>query len=206
MTIVYAIRHCDYENPEGIIPGNMPGFHLNNRGRKQAERLANYFSNAGLSSIYSSHLERSFETAEVIAKRFGLKVQTSELIADIRSPNDGTPFADFIASGGNAYKDKRHNEYGGETIPEVYDRMSIFLTDALLKNPWNFAFVSHGDPIEFLKAGLEGKKLVPGLADKIDSYIARGDVYKLVFDGRKFIKAERLYIQEDKIVDNTPKN
>jgi broad specificity phosphatase PhoE len=204
MTILYAIRHCDYENPKGIIPGNLPGVHLNDVGRRQAERLANYFSNAKLSAIYSSPLERSLETAEVIAKKFNLKVIIERDLTELRNNLDGTSFShpDLVRAGGNAHRDPRNS---GETMAEMVARMQAVVYKILEKHHENAGFVSHGDPIEGLRAVLENRKLMPEIFDKNDDYIAWGDVYRLDFEGRNFVKAERLYIQEDKIVDDTPK-
>jgi probable phosphoglycerate mutase len=57
-----------------VLPGRAPGLHLSDRGRYQAERVAERLSGLLVSAIYSSPLERTLETAEPTATRTGLTV------------------------------------------------------------------------------------------------------------------------------------
>ena len=203
MSVIYAVRHGDYANPEGIIPGRTFIVHLNRRGKEQAERIAAYLSDKGIRAIYSSPLARATETAKPSAKRFRLEVNILGDLTNVRSPPpnglDGTPFSYFS---GNAYKDPRHLKADGEMPDEIFARMRRVLDRMLGEYPdQNVAFFSHGDPIEFLRHGLLGHDLNPDMADKVKGYIARGDAYELVFDGRRFISAQRLCIQTERIVD-----
>lgn len=45
----------------------LPGFGLSENGQKQAEVLRNFFSNKDISTIYTSPLERTKETAKIIS-------------------------------------------------------------------------------------------------------------------------------------------
>jgi len=44
---------------------------LNEHGRQQARRLANYIRNMGITALYTSDTKRALETAELLAERLG---------------------------------------------------------------------------------------------------------------------------------------
>jgi probable phosphoglycerate mutase len=57
-----------------VLPGRAPGLHLSDRGRAQAERVAERLAGLSVDALYSSPLERACETAEPTAARTGLAV------------------------------------------------------------------------------------------------------------------------------------
>jgi probable phosphoglycerate mutase len=75
MPIFLLLRHgeTDY-NKKWLIPGRLPGVHLNNKGRHQAQILAEALKDAPIKAIYSSPLERAMETAGPIASFLKLEV------------------------------------------------------------------------------------------------------------------------------------
>lgn len=76
MLTLYLVRHGETAyNLEGRIQGHMP-IPLNERGRKQARRLALRLGDVPLAAIYSSDLPRAVETAEIVASTKDLTVQT----------------------------------------------------------------------------------------------------------------------------------
>ena len=75
MPTILLIRHCENEySRTGRLPGRLPGIHLNEHGRVQAQALAEKLTGMSVKAIYSSPLERALETAEPIAKALGLTV------------------------------------------------------------------------------------------------------------------------------------
>jgi probable phosphomutase (TIGR03848 family) len=68
MPIFLLIRHgeTDY-NKKMRLPGRLPNVHLNEKGRKQAQIVADTLAKAPIKAIYSSPLERTLETAEPLA-------------------------------------------------------------------------------------------------------------------------------------------
>ncbi len=68
MPIFLLIRHgeTDY-NKKMHLPGRLPNVHLNKKGHKQAQALADSLAKAPIKAIYSSPLERTMETAEPLA-------------------------------------------------------------------------------------------------------------------------------------------
>jgi probable phosphomutase (TIGR03848 family) len=75
MPIFLLIRHgeTDY-NKKMHIAGRLPDVHINNKGRQQAQALADKLTSAPIKAIYSSPLERAMETAEPLAKALKLEV------------------------------------------------------------------------------------------------------------------------------------
>ncbi len=69
MTTILLIRHAvnDFVKT-GKLAGRMSGVHLNDEGLAQAEALGRRLAEAPLSCIYSSPIERTMETAAIIAK------------------------------------------------------------------------------------------------------------------------------------------
>jgi probable phosphoglycerate mutase len=77
MPTILLIRHGENEYvKKGRLAGRLPGVQLNEKGRAQAEALAERLKDAPLKAIYSSPLERTTETAEPLARALGQPVIT----------------------------------------------------------------------------------------------------------------------------------
>ena len=77
------IRHGQTTwNAEHILPGQLPGIPLNDKGREQVARLADALPDIPISAIISSPLERARDTAEIIAQGSGLTVQLEPDLMD----------------------------------------------------------------------------------------------------------------------------
>ena len=74
-TLLLLVRHGETPTTGTVLPGRAPGLHLSDRGRAQAERVAERLTGLSVSAIYSSPLERARETAEPTAARTGLEVR-----------------------------------------------------------------------------------------------------------------------------------
>ncbi len=74
MTTILLIRHGENNMVGKRLAGRLPDIHLNERGRKQAQQVAEALCKAPIKAIYSSPLERAMETAEPLAKALGLPV------------------------------------------------------------------------------------------------------------------------------------
>lgn len=150
----YLVRHGtnDYLSKH-LLAGRLPAVHLNEQGRAEAERLSDTLTSSGIQRIFSSPLERAFQTAEPTAKRLGLQVEIAPEILEI-------DFGDWT---GKAIRDldrdsgwKNFNLYrsgtripNGETMLEAQTRMVAFLEKLQRENSGKtIALFSHGDPIK----------------------------------------------------------
>ena len=82
--MIYLARHGETDsNAEGRVQGwiDPP---LNEQGRRQAETLAAEAARFGLVRLYSSHLRRALETAEIVGERLGLEPVSDERFAESR--------------------------------------------------------------------------------------------------------------------------
>jgi|YNPBryantNP2012_1023418.scaffolds.fasta_scaffold01745_7 probable phosphomutase (TIGR03848 family) len=75
-TRLLLIRHAhnDYLDSRRLA-GRTPGVHLNDKGRGQAQALADRLKSWPITAIYSSPLERARETAAPLAEARGLPIQ-----------------------------------------------------------------------------------------------------------------------------------
>ena len=78
MTHVYFIRHGQSEgNLKHLFLGHTD-LDLTDLGRKQAERVGDFFKDIHVDAIYSSDLLRAYHTACPVAKAKGLEIIKSE--------------------------------------------------------------------------------------------------------------------------------
>ncbi len=74
-TLLLLVRHGETPTTGMVLPGRAPGLHLSERGRGQAEQVAERLAGLSVSALYSLPLERACETAEPTAVGTGLAVQ-----------------------------------------------------------------------------------------------------------------------------------
>lgn len=85
MTQILLIRHAVNDVMKAKkLAGWLPGVHLNDEGRQQAETLAERLSGMQISAIYASPLERTRETAEPLAQALGLEVFVRDGLGEVR--------------------------------------------------------------------------------------------------------------------------
>jgi probable phosphoglycerate mutase len=79
MPVFFLVRHGENDYvKEARLAGRKPGVHLNEKGRAQAQGLAEKLSKLPIKAVYSSPLERALETAEPIAEAIKLEVTIRE--------------------------------------------------------------------------------------------------------------------------------
>jgi phosphoserine phosphatase len=66
-TEILLIRHGEVNNPKNIEYIRLPGFGLSEIGRKQITNLSLEIKSKNITKIYSSPLERTSETAEILS-------------------------------------------------------------------------------------------------------------------------------------------
>ena len=62
-TVVHLLRHGEVHNPDGVLYGRPPGYHLSELGRAMAERVAESSADRDITHLVASPLERAQETA-----------------------------------------------------------------------------------------------------------------------------------------------
>lgn len=85
MTILLLVRHGQNDwVKKKRLAGRIPGVHLNEEGKKQAEGAAERLAHLPVKAIYSSPLERCVETAEAIARPHELPVIELDELAEVK--------------------------------------------------------------------------------------------------------------------------
>ena len=81
-TTIFLVIHGEtVDNARQIMQGQTQG-ELNQRGREQAEQVAQRLASEPLDAIVASDLHRAIQTAEVIAEPHGLPVVTTPLLRE----------------------------------------------------------------------------------------------------------------------------
>jgi probable phosphomutase (TIGR03848 family) len=96
VTTLFLVRHAAHDLVGKALCGRMPGVKLGGEGRAQAERLATRLSRETVAAVQASPLERARETAEPIARHFGLGVEVADAVNEIDvGAWTGTPFGEL---------------------------------------------------------------------------------------------------------------
>jgi len=121
-TTFYFVRHGESEGNAAHVFTGQTDSPLTARGRQQAEIVADELAKVKFDRIVSSDLSRTRDTAQVIAKRHRIPVET---LAELREINvgdrTGTPFDE--ARGLPNWSDDGFVSWpGGETLDQVLAR------------------------------------------------------------------------------------
>ena len=73
-TVVHLLRHGEVHNPDDVLYGRLPGYHLSENGRQMAETVAKAVAGRDVTALFCSPLERAQETAAPLAATFHLDV------------------------------------------------------------------------------------------------------------------------------------
>ena len=93
LTVVHLVRHGEVHNPEGILYGRLPGYHLSALGRQMAGRVAESFRGVPLGVLVCSPLERAQETmAPIAAEHPALTVVTDDRLTEAGNVFQGQVF------------------------------------------------------------------------------------------------------------------
>jgi len=162
------IRHGQTTwNADHILPGQLPGIPLNDKGREQVAQLAEALSDIPISAIISSPLERAHDTAQIIAETRGLTVQLEPDLMDTNIGHWAGQKYDELSKNDPAWKaytlDPTTAPDGVETFPQVQQRaMAAIERWQKQENIGGYpAFVAHADVVKLIVAyytGLEAGK------------------------------------------------
>jgi alpha-ribazole phosphatase len=151
MSRLILIRHGETDwNVDGRWQGHAD-IPLNERGRAQAERIAQSLSGVEFAAIYSSDLARARQTAEVLSQVVRLPVQTDARLREIdQGAWQGLKLVEIEAQYAEAFHRRRQSPLtvappGGETVMQVRTRVLAAIQDILSAHPCQtVAVVSHG--------------------------------------------------------------
>ncbi|WP_029252103.1 histidine phosphatase family protein [Paraoerskovia marina] len=167
-TTVHLMRHGEVHNPDGILYGRIPGYHLSERGHEMARRVASHLADpeAGrdITAVIASPLQRAQETATPIAGALGLELGTDERLIEAGNHFEGMTFG----VGDGSLKHPEHWRYlwnpmrpsWGEPYKDQVARMAAAVRSARDANAGHeVVLVSHQLPVWITRLSLEGRRL-----------------------------------------------
>lgn len=157
MVRLLLVRHGETAwNAAGRFQGqtDMP---LSPIGQRQAEALARLLLAEGIEALYSSDLQRAWETADCIATTLGLPVQPEPRLREMAFGHwEGLTFAETQQRHSDALAawqdDPMHiAPPGGETLLQVADRVNAVLQQMVtVYQTQTVVLVAHGGPLRVL--------------------------------------------------------
>ena len=147
-TMLYLIRHGEVHNPDDILYGRLPDFHLSKVGQEQARAASQHLQDKPLAAIFSSPMQRAQETAQFIAQsHLDITVQTDERLNEVHTPWDGKPRAELIARGFDLYTGSSPEFEQPEQIGNRL--LSFFVMITQEYHDKEVVAVTHGDLVVF---------------------------------------------------------
>jgi broad specificity phosphatase PhoE len=152
VTIFFLVRHGEHALQNRIIAGHTGGIGLSPVGRTQSAAIAERLAREEIAAIYASPLDRTRETAAILAERLDLPVAIRDDLIEL----------DFGEWTGLTFDQVRGDPRwlpwqscrsiaqipGGESWRQVQDRIVGALFDLRRRHPdGGIALVSHGDVI-----------------------------------------------------------
>ena len=167
-TVVHFVRHGLVHNPEGILYGRLPDFHLSAAGRAMAERVAQTLADRPIRALFTSPLERAIETVTPLSGRLGLQPRTDDRLIEADSVFEGRK----VSVGDGSVRDPASWPYlrnpfrpsWGEPYRQIAVRMLAAMADARTAagaggHAGEAVCVSHQLPIVTLRRFLTGRHL-----------------------------------------------
>ena len=190
MAIIHLVRHGEVENPKGVIYGRLPGYHLSEKGRKEAALTAERLVDADIGSIFASPLERAQETAAAIAEPHSIEVQTDERLLESLSTLEGA-----ARSMWRLLRSPQHwwhfrnpmTPSWGESFSDIRVRMLAAINDALDSSEGReVVIVSHQTPVLVARMALTKSRMPPWLAT---TQCRTGSITTIVRNEQGFVRA-----------------
>jgi broad specificity phosphatase PhoE len=184
ITVVHLLRHGEVHNPEHVLYGRLPGYHLSANGRMMAVAAADFFAGRPVAAIFASPLERAQETAQPVAERLGLTITTDDRLIESENVLEGKSLS-LASLALNPLKWKYlwnpFQPSWGEPYTEVAGRVRQVVDRARDASRGKEAVcVSHQLPIWVTRLAAEHKRLWHNPNSR---QCAVGSVTSLTFDG-----------------------
>jgi probable phosphoglycerate mutase len=157
VTVLFLVRHGLTSHTGNRLTGWTPGVRLTDEGKAGVEALAAWLADVPFKAVYSSPIDRSLDTARIVAARHGLSVRTRRGIGEVEYGKwTNRPLRSLMRTKlwGTVQRWPSAARFpDGETLREVQARAITEiekLAEEHLKDP--ICCVSHGDVIKLIAA------------------------------------------------------
>jgi broad specificity phosphatase PhoE len=163
-TTVHLLRHGEVFNPDKVLYGRLPDYHLSEGGLAMAEAAARAVTGRDVVRVVASPLERAQETAVPIAAVFGLEIVTDARLIEAGNVFEGLTYGvgDGSMRRPTHWKHLRNplRPSWGEPYQEIAERMLAAVHEAREAAAGHeVVLVSHQLPIWTLRRYVEGRRL-----------------------------------------------
>ncbi len=156
-----VVRHGESDwNLAGRVQGQADGPVLTEAGRRQAREAAELLAGLGATRLISSDLTRAVETAEIIAARLGLAVETEAALREQRLGDLEGRLAGELRSlpvpEGHYITEVRWG--GGESVEDLHGRLTTYVHRLLAEaDGQTLVLVTHAGTMQVLRAVADGQ-------------------------------------------------
>jgi probable phosphoglycerate mutase len=152
MGVFHLLRHGEHGLLGRVLAGRMPGVGMTERGRAEIASQAERLATEKIAAIYASPLQRTRESAEILAARLGLPIAFRDDLLELDFGEwTGTTFDAIRADPRwQAWSTQRSLAAipGGESMREVQQRVVAALLELNERHLHEtVVLVSHGDVI-----------------------------------------------------------
>ncbi|MDJ0961309.1 MAG: histidine phosphatase family protein [Acidimicrobiia bacterium] len=166
MRTIHLIRHGEVHNPRHVVYADLDGFGLSDLGRRQARATAERLTDADVSAIVHSPLQRAAETAREIAAATAVPLEIDDRLTEWKL---GTRWAGvvwedlperFPGELESYLATPTDLAWSPEPLSTVAARFTAAVGAALDRHPDGaIVFVSHQDPVQAGRLALLGRGL-----------------------------------------------
>jgi probable phosphoglycerate mutase len=152
MTVFHLLRHGEHGLLGRVLAGRMPGVGLTERGRAEIAAVAERLAGDKVAALYASPLQRTRESAEIVAARLGLGIEFRDDVIELDFGEwTGATFESIRADPRwHAWRTQRSLATipGGESMRQVQRRVVEALIEINQRHrDETVVVVSHGDVI-----------------------------------------------------------
>ena len=147
---IYFMRHGQTNYNIQVLCNDDPGkdVHLTEKGKQQAQLVAEKLKNKTIERIFVSELPRTRQTAEIVNQHHRAAISVNPLINDIKSGFESQPVSEYK----NAIaKDPLHTRPGdGESLLEHKQRVLQFIDWLKTQDFKNILVVAHEETLRVI--------------------------------------------------------
>lgn len=163
-TIVHLLRHGEVYNPDKILYGRLPGYHLSSRGYAMADKVAEVLKDHDITYMAASPLQRAQETALPLAKELGLDVDIDQGLLEAGNRFEGLRVKSWKSQLWNPVRWPLMSNPSLPSWGEHYDVIARRMMDAVERGRvaaegHEAVLVTHQLPIVMVQRTVQGKPL-----------------------------------------------
>lgn len=187
--LIHLVRHGEVFNPDGILYGRIPGYHLSELGARMADAAAESLTGRPITALYASPLQRAQESAEPWSTRFALPIVAEPRVIEPTNWFEGKRMKEAVRRPSSwPHLLNPFRPSWGEPYTSVRDRMLAAIGDAWASaDGGEVVMVSHQMPIVMVARSVTGQRLMHNPSNRRCSL---SSITTLAREGDRFIEVD----------------